>query len=261
MEIIIQPDKESASKLGARIVAQIVRRKMDCVLGLATGSTPLPLYNELIRMHKEDGLDFQDVTTFNLDEYVGLSKDHPSSYNSFMWENLFSHINIPEHRVHIPDGLTPDIPAFCKQYEGAIKAAGGIDIQVLGIGTDGHIGFNEPTSSLTSRTRIKTLTQQTLKDNAPFFEGEDKVPHHVITMGVGTIMESRVCLMLAFGEKKAEAVAAMSEGPVTAMVPGSMLQMHERAIVIIDEAASGKLKKADYYRWVYDNKPDWQKYK
>ncbi|MCP5049448.1 MAG: glucosamine-6-phosphate deaminase [bacterium] len=260
MEIIIQPDSKAASVLGARIVAGLMRTKYDCVLGLATGSTPLQLYKELIRLHKGESLDFQRVTTFNLDEYVGLAPDHPASYNSYMWENLFNHINIPRHRVHIPDGLSPDIPAFCKQYEGAIKAAGGIDLQILGIGTDGHVGFNEPTSSLASRTRIKTLTEQTRKDNAPYFDGDANVPHHVITMGVGTIMESRRCMLLAFGEKKAGAVAKMAEGPVTAMVPASMLQMHPSAVVIIDEAAAAKLEKADYYRWVYNNKPDWQKY-
>ncbi len=260
MEIIIQPDSKAASALGARIVAGVMRNQYDCVLGLATGSTPLHLYNELIRLHKDDNLDFQRMTTFNLDEYVGLAPDHPASYNSYMWKNLFDHINIPKHRVHIPDGLSPDIPAFCKLYEGAIKAAGGIDLQVLGIGTDGHVGFNEPTSSLSSRTRIKTLTKQTLEDNAPHFDKDTPVPHHVITMGVGTIMESRKCLLLAFGEKKAEAVAKMAEGPITAMVPASVLQMHQSAIVITDEAAASKLEKADYYRWVYDNKPDWQKY-
>ncbi len=260
MEIIIQQDEKSACVLAARMVERIIKRKCECVLGLATGSTPLSLYKELIRLHKEEGLDFKGVTTFNLDEYVGLPPSHSASYNSYMWENLFNHINLPEHRVHIPDGLSPDIPAHCKQYEGAIKAAGGIDLQVLGIGTDGHIGFNEPTSSLASRTRIKTLTRQTRKDNAPYFDGEDKVPHHVITMGVGTIMESSRCLMLAFGEKKAEAIAKMVEGPITAMVPASILQMHPEAVVIVDEAAAAKLERGDYYRWVYDNKPSWQKH-
>jgi len=261
MEIIIQPDDKTASYLGARIVAQVIRRRCETVLGLATGNTPLMLYKELIRLHIEEELDFRRVTTFNLDEYVGLAPSHPSSYNSFMWENLFRHIDIPEHQIHIPDGLAPDIPAFCRQYEGAIKAAGGIDIQVLGIGTDGHIGFNEPSSSLTSRTRIKTLTRQTRKDNAPFFNGEENVPDHVITMGVGTIMDSRMCLLMAFGEKKAEAIAAMVEGPITASVPASILQVHPHAVVLADEKAASLLKRADYYRWVYENKPEWQKYK
>ncbi len=156
MEIIIVKDEKAASCVGARIIEKLVRARQDCTLGLATGSTPLSLYRELVRMHKEEGLNFSRVTTFNLDEYVGLAPTHPSSYNYFMWRNFFDHVNIPEYRIHIPDGFAPDIPAFCKQYEGAIKAAGGIDMQILGIGTDGHIGFNEPTSSLSSRTRIKT---------------------------------------------------------------------------------------------------------
>jgi glucosamine-6-phosphate deaminase len=260
MEIIIQPDAKSASELAARIVARIINRKGESVLGLATGSTPLLLYKELIHLYKRGEITFDRVTTFNLDEYVGLSKTHPASYNHYMWENFLKHIDIPEHRVHIPEGLAPDIPAHCKQYEGAIRAAGGIDIQVLGIGTDGHIGFNEPTSSLASRTRIKTLTKQTRDDNAPFFDKDEHVPHHVITMGVGTIMESRKCLLMAFGEKKADAVAQTVEGPTTALVPASILQMHPEAVVIIDEGAASKLKKADYYRWVFDNKPDWQKH-
>ena len=259
MEIIIQPDDKGASVVAARIVGRLIKWKSESVLGLATGNTPVLLYRELIRMYREGELDFERVTTFNLDEYVGLPSSHPSSYNSFMWENLFKHINIPGHRIHIPDGLAPDIPVFCKQYEGAIMAAGGIDLQVLGIGTDGHIGFNEPSSSLASRTRIKTLTKRTREDNAPFFGSEENVPRHVITMGVGTIMESRKCLLLAFGEKKAEAVSKMVEGPVMADVPGSILQMHPDTAVIMDEAAASKLKRADYYRWVYDNKPDWQK--
>jgi glucosamine-6-phosphate deaminase len=258
MEIIIQPDAKTASAIAARITAHLIQQKGECVLGLATGNTPLLLYKELIRLYKEGALNFDRVTTFNLDEYVGLPPSHPSSYHSFMWENLFKHIDIPEHRVHIPDGLTPDIPAFCKQYEGSINAAGGIDLQVLGVGTDGHIGFNEPSSSMASRTRIKTLTAETRRDNAPFFNGEENVPWHVITMGVGTIMESRKCLLLAFGEKKADAVAKLVEGPITAMVPASMLQMHPDTAVIIDEAAASKLKRSDYYRWVYENKPSWQ---
>jgi glucosamine-6-phosphate deaminase len=177
-----------------------------------------------------------------------------------MEENLFRHVNIPRHRIHIPDGLAPEVPEYCQQYEGAIRAAGGIDIQILGIGVDGHIGFNEPTSSLASRTRIKTLSEQTRGDNARHFGDIGEVPHHVITMGVGTIMESRMCLLLAFGEKKAQAVAQMVEGPVTSMVPGSILQMHPQAKVFLDEAASSKLEKRDYYRWVFDHKPDWQRF-
>jgi len=260
MEIIIQPDSRKASLIATRIVARVVREKTRPVLGFATGNSPLQFYKDLIRMHREEGLDFSRVTTFNLDEYVGLPADHPSSFHTFMEQNLFGHVNIPEENVHIPDGMTKDIPAFCRRYEEDIKAAGGIDVQILGIGTDGHIGFNEPSSSLASRTRIKTLTDQTRKDNAVFFGGEENVPFHCITMGVGTIMDSRMCLLLAFGKKKARAIAATCEGPITTMVPGSVLQMHPHAIIIIDKDAASELKKVDYYEWVYSHKPDWQKH-
>jgi glucosamine-6-phosphate deaminase len=254
MEIIIQPTPEAASKIAARMVARLLGEKPDAVLGLATGSTPLGLYRELVRMK----LDWSRVTTFNLDEYVGLAADHPASYHRFMWENLFRQVNIAELNVHIPDGLAGDIPGFCLRYEQQIRAAGGIDWQLLGIGSDGHIGFNEPTSSLASRTRIKTLTQQTRADNARFFGGETAVPHHVITMGIGTIMEARQVVLLAFGPDKARAVAEAVEGPITAMNPASILQLHPVAKIVLDEPAASQLKKADYYRWVYDNKPDWQ---
>ncbi len=259
MEIIIKENGEAASEAAARVVARLVREKPNAVLGLATGSTPLVLYRKLIRLHKEDGLDFSQVTTFNLDEYVGLEKEHEQSYHSFMWKNLFSQINIHPEKVHIPDGMADDIPLSCATYEAAIIANGGIDLQVLGIGSDGHIGFNEPTSSFASRTRNKTLTQQTVSDNARFFDGdENKVPHHCITMGIGTIMDARMNLMLAFGEGKAEAVAAMVEGAVTSMMPASILQHHPAAKVFIDEPAASELKLSDYYRWVYAGKPEWQ---
>lgn len=260
MEIIIQSDPESASRVAARVILRLLREKPNAVLGLATGSTPLLLYRELIRLHQEKQIDFSRVTTFNLDEYIGLAPDHPQSYHSFMWENLFRHINLPAPNVHIPDGQTKDIPAFCARYEEQIRAAGGLDLQVLGIGTDGHVGFNEPTSSLVSRTRIKTLTVQTRKDNARFFGSEDKVPHHVITMGVGTVMDARQCLLLAFGAAKAQAIAGAVEGPITAMNPASALQMHPTVKVFLDEPAAGRLTRADYYRWVYDNKPEWQRW-
>jgi glucosamine-6-phosphate deaminase len=260
MEIIIQANPQTGAAVAARMVAKLIREKPNAVLGLATGSTPLGLYRELVRLHKEDGLDFSAVTTFNLDEYIGLSPDHPESYHRFMFENLFDHINVARENIHIPDGMTSDVAACCKAYEQAIQDAGGIDLQVLGIGTDGHVGFNEPSSSLASRTRIKTLTQQTLSDNARFFDDPAQQPHHVLTMGIGTIMESRQVVMLAFGENKAEAIAKSLEGPVCAMMPASVLQFHERAHVILDDASSAGLKKADYYRWVYQNKPEWQQH-
>ena len=261
MEVIITKDASTASGTAARLLARLVKAKPDAVLGLATGSTPLALYRELVRMHREEGLDFSRVTTFSLDEYVGLQDDHPQSYHTFMWKNLFDQINIPAGNVHIPDGMTHDIPAYCKGYEEAIAEAGGIDLQVLGIGTDGHIGFNEPTSSFASRTRIKTLTRKTVEDNARFFGGdESRVPHHCITMGIGTIMDARRALLLAFGSEKAAAVAAAVEGPVSSMIPASILQHHPHAMVFLDEAAAAHLRQADYYRWVYANKPDWQVY-
>jgi glucosamine-6-phosphate deaminase len=258
MEVIIQPSPEAASILGARIVAKLVRESAHPVLGLATGSTPLALYKELVRMHASEGLSFKHVTTFNLDEYVGLPPGHPPSYNHFMQEHLFRHIDLPSENVHIPDGLTKDVHGFCEHYEEQIRAAGGIDLQILGIGGDGHIGFNEPSSSLASRTRIKTLTPQTRADNARFFTSEDEVPHHVITMGVGTIMEARHILLLAFGEEKAEAIAKAVEGPVTASVPASILQMHPKATILLDEPAASALERSEYYRWVFSNKPEWQ---
>jgi glucosamine-6-phosphate deaminase len=256
MEIIIQPTAEAATEIATRIVARLLREKPNAVLGLATGSTPLLLYRALVRMK----LDWRKVVTFNLDEYLGLPNGHEQSYHSFMWENLFRHVNISKKNVHIPDGMARDVPAFCARYEKQIRAAGGIDLQVLGIGTDGHIGFNEPTSSLASRTRIKTLTRQTLRDNARFFGSANKVPHHVITMGLGTIMEARQCLLLAFGPRKARAIAAAVEGPITALSPASILQMHPNVKVCLDNAAAAKLRRADYFRWVYDNKPDWQSF-
>jgi glucosamine-6-phosphate deaminase len=255
MEVIIQSNPEAATTVAARILAALIRRRPDAVLGLATGSTPLVLYRELINLK----LDWKRVTTFNLDEYVGLAPDHSQSYHSFMWGNLFRHVNIAKSRVHIPDGMAKNIPAFCKRYEQRIRDAGGIDLQLLGIGTNGHIGFNEQTSSLASRTRIKTLTPQTRRDNARFFGSVPAVPHHVITMGIGTIMDARACLLLAFGEKKARAVAGAIEGPVTAMNPASILQMHPRTTFILDEHAASQLKLRVYYKYVFENKPAWQK--
>jgi glucosamine-6-phosphate deaminase len=259
MEIIIKSDVHAASRLAARKIANLVREKPDAVLGLATGRTPMETYDRLAEFHRTEGLDFGRVTTFNLDEYVGVDPAHPASYHACMQAALFSKINLDPARVHLPDGRTADVPRTCREYEESIRAAGGIDLQVLGLGSDGHLGFNEPSSSLTSRTRIKTLTDQTRKDNAVFFDGEENVPRHVITMGLGTIMDARICLLMAFGRKKAEAIARAVEGPVTAMVPSSILQMHPAAIILVDEEAASELKRADYYRWVYDHKPAWQK--
>jgi glucosamine-6-phosphate deaminase len=255
MEIIIQPDAESAADMAARIFAKLIESKPNAVLGLATGSTPLPLYRKLIAA----GLDWSGITSFNLDEYIGIGPDHPQSYHAFMQGNLFRHVNIQPGNIHIPDGMTSDPDAHCRAYEEKIRAAGGIDLQLLGIGTDGHIGFNEPASSLASRTRIKTLTERTRRDNARFFGSGEEVPFHVITMGIGTILDSRSVVLFATGENKADAIAGAVEGPVSAMNPASALQLHPSAILCLDELSASKLQRRDYYHWVFDNKPDWQK--
>lgn len=257
MEIIIKPDAEEASLEAAAIFRRQLREEPESVLGLATGSTPIRLYQLLGDMARAGELDATRATAFNLDEYVGLPAHHPQSYAAFMRAHLFNRLAVA--RWHIPDGMAADISLHCAEYEAAIRAAGGIDLQLLGLGSDGHIGFNEPGSSLGSRTRLKTLTAQTVADNAPFFASPSEVPRHVVTMGVGTILDARRCLVLAFGPRKAHAVAAMAEGPVTAMVPASALQMHPACTLIVDEAAAGELQRRDYYRWVYENKPAWQR--
>ncbi len=255
MEVIIQPTYAQLVAVSAEIIRDALEKKPNLVLGLATGSTPIGLYEILARMHKTEGLDFSLVTTFNLDEYVGIPPNHPHSYHTFMATHFFNAVNIPVENCHIPQSTAVAHEEFCAQYETAIVDAGGIDIQVLGIGKDGHIGFNEPSSSLGSRTRIKTLTQSTLEANAPHFGGTvEAVPKMAITMGVGTIMEAKQCLLLASGESKAEAITHAVEGPITAEVPASVLQMHPRTVVIIDEAAASQLKRVDYYKQVYANK-------
>ncbi|MEI8242510.1 MAG: glucosamine-6-phosphate deaminase [bacterium] len=251
MEVIIQPSPADAVRLAAAQIARAVRHKPNLVLGLATGGTPVLLYAELARMNRDEGLDLSRIHTFNLDEYLGLPSDHPASYRQFMKEHLFDRTNIDPNRTFVPDGMTQDIPRHCREYEALIKSVGGIDIQVLGIGSDGHIGFNEPTSSLSSRTRDKVLTEQTRRDNARFFPRPEDVPHTCLTMGIGTILDSRQCLLLAFGAGKADAVAGAVEGPVTSMLPASALQMHADARVYIDEPAAAKLKLRAYYAYAF----------
>ena len=247
MRVIIESSADEVSRRGAKFIAGLVRRKPDCVLGLATGGTPLGVYAELIRMHREDDLDFSQVTTFNLDEYVGLAATHLQSYRHFMQSNLFDHVNLAPSKTHIPDGRALDFQAHCRQYEQRITDAGGIDLQLLGIGSDGHIAFNESGSSMGSRTRLKTLASETIRDNARFFGGEAQVPRLAITMGVGTILESRQCLLLAMGKGKAAAVRSTIEGPVTAQVTASALQLHQDVIVVVDHEAGGWLTRRDYY--------------
>jgi len=194
-------------------------------------------------MHREEGLDFSNVTTFNLDEYIGLPGDHEQSYRYFMNEKLFNHINIDMARTHVPDGMASDFENSCKEYEDAIISAGGIDIQLLGIGANGHIAFNEPGSSLGSRTRVKTLDKKTIEDNSRFFDKVEDVPRYAVTMGVGTIMDAREILLLAFEDNKAEAIAQAIEGPITSQIPATIVQMHRKATVIVGNAAASKLKR------------------
>jgi glucosamine-6-phosphate deaminase len=247
MRVIVEQAPDSVSRTAAQIVAKLIRKRPTCVLGLATGSTPLGMYRELIRMHREEGLDFSRVVTFNLDEYVGLSPTHPQSYRYFMQHHLFDSINIDIRNTHVPDGRALDFESYCEQYEKTIGDEGGIDLQVLGIGSDGHIAFNEPGSSLGSRTRLKSLTAETIRDNARFFESEAEVPRLAVTMGVGTILESRRCLLLAAGQAKARAIRDTIEGPVTAQVTASALQLHRDVVAIIDEQAAQLLERREYY--------------
>src|SRR5690242_5073002 len=239
------------SRVAARIVAEVLNTKPSAVLGMATGSTPLGLYQELVRLHKQEQLDFSRVTTFNLDEYVGLPMNHPQSYHYFMHEHFFRHVNIQPQNINIPSGTTSNYHAFCQWYEARIAECGGIDLQILGIGSDGHIAFNEPTSSLSSRTRLKTLSKQTIDDNARFFQKREDVPVYAITMGVGTILEARKLLLVASGKSKAKAIAQMIEGPVTSMVTASAIQLHKDAVVIIDDPAAKDLTMREYYDFIY----------
>ena len=254
MEIIITPDYEQMSKTSARIIAKEIKRKHDLVLGLATGDTPIGTYEELVKIHKEEGLDFSKVTTFNLDEYIGLAPLHKNSYNLFMWENLFKHINANSENVYVPQGNTDDPEEFSQWYEEQIKKAGGIDLQVLGIGGDGHIAFNEPGSSFASRTRVKALEKQTIEDNARFFEKVEDVPRFAITMGIGTILEAKKILLIVSGKSKADVCAKFIEGPVSSQITASALQLHNYVTVVLDEPAASKLTRTKYYNWVRDNK-------
>jgi glucosamine-6-phosphate deaminase len=256
MEVLVSQSYDEMSRIAAGMIADVLNAKPNAVLGMATGSTPLGVYKELVRLHRAGLLDFAQVTTFNLDEYVGLPSNNPQSYHHFMHENFFRHVNIAPGNIYIPSGTTSNYKSFCPWYEQRIKECGGIDLQILGIGTDGHIAFNEPGSSLSSRTRLKTLARQTIEDNARFFDRPEDVPIYAITMGVGTILEARTLLLLATGENKAGAVAQMVEGPVTAMITASALQLHPSATVLLDEPAASGLKMRDYYDWVIKKKPD-----
>jgi glucosamine-6-phosphate deaminase len=253
MLVVLKKDYEEVSREAARIVAGAVRSNPEIVLGLATGNTPLGLYTELIALYRAGALDFSRATSFNLDEYLGLPHFHPQSYHTFMDQNFFAHVNLPRQNVHIPDGtVSRDYEAYCASYEASIKAAGGIDLQILGIGRNGHIGFNEPTSSLASRTRLKALSRETIEDSRHLFASESEMPKCAITMGIGTILDSRRILLLASGRSKAAAVAKAIEGPITSSVSASALQMHPDVTFIIDEEAAYSLTQRDYYRHVLE---------
>ncbi len=258
MEVVVAPGPELA-RLAADAVERLLRARPRTVLGLATGSSPLAVYDELVRRHREDGLSFAHARAFMLDEYVGLPADHPQRYRNVIEAEIASRVDFSPGAVQGPDGLAEDLVAACAGFERAIADAGGVDLQLLGIGTDGHVAFNEPGSSLASRTRIKTLTRQTREDNARFFDDDvSQVPTHCLTQGLATIMAARHLVLLAQGRGKAEAVHQLVEGPVSALWPATVLQHHPHVTVLVDDAAAGRLQLADYYRETYAAKPAWQ---
>jgi len=259
MEVVIVEHPDAGAALIADAIGALLARRADAVVGFATGSSPEPVYAELARRCADGRLEPSGLRGFLLDEYVGLDPDHPASYRSVIGRQVVQPLGLDPRRVCGPDGTAADLVGAAAAYEQAIAAAGGVDLQLLGIGTDGHIGFNEPSSSLASRTRVKTLTEQTRLDNARFFGGVlDDVPRHVLTQGVGTILDARHLILVAAGEAKAAAVARTVEGPVTAMVPASALQFHPHVTVVLDEGAASALTLAGYFRAVYAGKPSWQ---
>jgi glucosamine-6-phosphate deaminase len=257
VEVIIRSDADSAATLVARLIAARLRAKPSLVLGLATGRTMERVYDQLAAM----GLDFSQCRSFNLDEYIGLPPEDEHSYRGYMDKHLFSRVNIARANTHVPDGMAPDFGAEAARYEQLIREAGGIDLQLLGIGEDGHIGFNEPLSALMSRTREKALSPRTRRQNAAMFGGDaDRVPARALTMGVGTILDAREVLLLATGSAKAAILAKAVEGPITAMISASALQLHPRCKVVLDQAAAGALTQRDYYDWIFQNEPEWEAY-
>ncbi|MFB2596865.1 glucosamine-6-phosphate deaminase [Herbiconiux sp. P17] len=258
MEIIITNTPDEVARVAAEVIAGVVRLRPDAVLGVATGSSPLATYRRLAELtapRAADRLDFSGVSVFALDEYVGLPAGHPESYAAVVHREIVGPLGIDPTQAHVPDGSAVDVDAAAAAYDAAIARAGGIELQLLGIGRNGHVGFNEPSSSLTSRTRVKTLAPQTRADNARFFDSPEQVPVHCITQGLGTIGDARRLLLVAQGEEKADAIAHAVEGPLSSRWPGSILQLHPHATVVIDEAAASGLALADYYRAVQEFKP------
>jgi glucosamine-6-phosphate deaminase len=253
MLVILKRDDEEISLQAAQLIAGAVRKKPALTLGLATGSTMVGVYKHLVALHKQGSLDFSRVVTFNLDEYLGLPASHAQSFHHFMQENLFAHVNVAPHNIHMPDGtIHGNYDQYCASYEQAIREAGGIDLQLLGIGRNGHIGFNEPTSSIGSRTRLKVLSRETLDDNSKFFAPGEDSPRCAITMGIGTILDARKVLLLATGASKSAAVAKSIEGPIASAVSASALQLHPDVTFLIDDAAASQLTQRDYYHSVLE---------
>jgi glucosamine-6-phosphate deaminase len=261
MEVIIQSNPDAVARLASQLIAKDLRANAHLVLGLATGRTVERLYEMLVAKHKTEKLDFSLCSTFNLDEYVGLPASSPHSYYSYMCKHLFNQVNIDMRNTHLPNGTAKDLDSECENYENLIKKFGGIDLQLLGIGRSGHIGFNEPLSALRSRTRVKALTPTTINQNATLFDDKTEVPRRAITMGVGTILDARKCLLLATGVEKAEIIAKAVEGPITSMISATALQLHRKCTVIVDEAAASKLQGTDYYRWIFNNEPEWEEFR
>ncbi|MDR1431491.1 MAG: glucosamine-6-phosphate deaminase [Propionibacteriaceae bacterium] len=263
MDVIICRDDTEVGAYAAAKVAKVARAASqagrNAVLGVATGSSPLATYTALAALAARGKVDLSQASAFALDEYVGLPAGHPQSYREVIRRTVVEPLGLRADRVHVPDGFAGDLERAAADYERAIREAGGVDVQILGVGSNGHIGFNEPTSSLSSRTRIKTLTEQTRRDNARFFGSLEQVPKHCLTQGLGTIMEARHCVLVASGAPKAAAIRAVVEGPITAMCPGSVLQLHQRATIIVDDAAAAELELAGYYRQLYADLPDWQR--
>lgn len=255
-EVVILDSRDAAGALVADEIVRLIDDVKSPVLGLATGSTPLPVYEAL--RERLAGHDVSHVRGFALDEYVGLDVSHPESYRSVITREVIEPLGLDPELIRVPNGSLETIRHAGDDYERDMIEAGGVDLQLLGIGTDGHIGFNEPGSSFASTTRLKTLTEQTREDNARFFDSLDEVPRHCITQGLGTILRARHLVLLAFGAAKADAVAAALEGPVSAMMPASAVQLHPHVTVVLDEDAASKLALAEYYRYSYDNKPSWQ---
>jgi glucosamine-6-phosphate deaminase len=259
MEVVISPTPDAAGKLAADAISELVRRRPEAVLGVATGSSPLIIYDELGRRVTQGSLSLAKVRAFMLDEYVGLPAEHPQRYRNVIRGELVEKVDIDPAQVFGPDGLAADLANACEAYERAIADAGGVDLQILGIGTDGHIAFNEPGSSLASRTRIKTLTSQTRRDNARFFGGNmEAVPQHCLTQGIGTILEARHVVLVASGRGKAEAIHHLVEGPVSAMWPATALQLHPHVTVLLDIDAASRLQLSSYFIETYQGKPSWQ---